>query len=281
MTFLVLNAAGAQGGAVARRLLAAGLPVRGFSRSGAVPEGAESVTGDLTDAEAVKAAFAGVSHASVTLPMVYDPAVVEVYVRNIRDAALAAGVCHLAFNTANRLPEGETGVVAYDTRRAAVRTLREAGLPVVELRPAVYLDNIAAPWFAGPLAADGVLAYPLPADLPVAWLSLEDLAAFTHAALIRDDLDGAVLKLGPEEAVTGADLAAAVGARYQLLDVTAFETALAAVTGPRTAAAVAATYRHIAADRALVAADPSALDLLDVRPTPPRAWLAAQPWARR
>jgi NAD(P)H dehydrogenase (quinone) len=280
MTFLVLNAAGAQGGAVARRLLAEGLPVRGFSRGGAVPEGAVSATGDLGDPEAVKAAFAGVERASVTLPMVYDPTTVEGYARNIRDAALAAGVSRLVVNTACRLPEGEGGSPAFDTRRAAVGTLRAAGLPVVELRPAVYLDNLAAPWVAGPLAGERVLAYPLPADLPVAWLSHEDLAAFTHAALLEEGLDGATLDLGPEAAVTGAELAEAVGARYLAQDVAAFETALAALAGPQAAAAIAATYRHAAADRTLLAADPSVLDLLGVRPTPPRTWLAAQPWAR-
>ncbi|MFI6503782.1 SDR family oxidoreductase [Nonomuraea typhae] len=281
MTFLVLNAAGAQGGAVARKLVAEGLDVRGFSRSGQVPAGARAAVGDLGDAAAVAAAFAGVSHAAVMLPMVYEPDVVERYVRNVRDAALVAGVRRLVVNTGNRLPDHDTGLPAFETRRRAVRTLREAGLPVVELRPAVYLDNLAAPWVTGPLAAEGVLAYPLPPDLPVAWLAHEDLAAFTHAALLADGLDGATVNLGPSESVTGTDLAAAAGARYLAQDVDVFEKGLTALVDPPTAAAIAATYRLAAADPALLAADPAAPELLGVRPAPPRTWLAAQPWARR
>ncbi|MFI6390222.1 SDR family oxidoreductase [Nonomuraea sp. NPDC050540] len=277
MTFLVMNAAGAQGGAVARRLLAEGLPVRAFTRSGPAPEGARPFTGDLADGAAVKAAFDGVTHASVMLPMVYDAGTVDLYVRNVRDAALAAGVRRLVFNTGNRLPAAGTGAPAFETRRRAGDDLRAAGLPVVELRPPIYLDNLAAPWVAGPLAAEGVLAYPLPADLPVAWLSHADLAAATHAALTLDGLEGEILNVGAAEAVTGADLAAAIGARFHAQDPAAFEVALSALTGPVTAAAVADTYRWAAADRALLAADPAALDLLGVRPAAPIDWLTGRP----
>ncbi|MFI6532635.1 SDR family oxidoreductase [Nonomuraea sp. NPDC050547] len=277
MTFLVMNAAGAQGGAVARRLLAEGLPVRAFTRSGPAPEGARPFTGDLADGAAVKAAFDGVTHASVMLPMVYDAGTVDLYVRNVRDAALAAGVRRLVFNTGNRLPAAGTGVPAFETRRRAGDDLRAAGLPVVELRPPIYLDNLAAPWVAGPLAAEGVLAYPLPADLPVAWLSHADLAAATHAALTLDGLEGEILNVGAAEAVTGADLAAAIGARFHAQNPAAFEVALSALTGPVTAAAVADTYRWAAADRALLAADPAALDLLGVRPAAPIDWLTGRP----
>ncbi|MFI6908699.1 SDR family oxidoreductase [Nonomuraea sp. NPDC050394] len=276
MTFLVMNAAGAQGGAVARHLLAEGLAVRAFTRGGPAPEGARPFTGDLADGAAVKAAFDGVTHASVMLPMVYDPGTVDLYVRNVRDAALAAGVRRLVFTTGNRLPAAGTGVPAFETRRRAGDDLRAAGLPVVELRPPIYLDNLAAPWVAGPLAAEGVLAYPLPADLPVAWLSHADLAAATHAALTLDGLEGEILNVGAAEAVTGADLAAAIGARFHAQDPADFEAALSALTGPVTAAAVADTYRWAAADRSLLAADPAALDLLGVRPAAPIDWLAGR-----
>ncbi|MEV4303385.1 NmrA family NAD(P)-binding protein [Nonomuraea sp. NPDC049624] len=281
MTFLVIGAAGAQGGAVARRLVAEGHTVRGLTRSGRVPHGVQPVAGDLGDAEAVKAAFAGVTHASVTLPMVYEPDTVAAHVRHVRDAALAAGVRRLVFNTANRLPEAATRVAAFETRRRAVRTLRSAGLPVVVLCPPVYLDNLAAPWVTGPLAAEGVLRYPLPADLPVPWLSHDDLGAATHAALVRDDLEGAVLRLGGPDVVTGDELAAAFGARYAAQDPAEFESGLTRALGAPTAAAVAATYRWAAADCDLFAADPAAADLLGLRLTPLRTWIAAQPWANR
>ncbi|MFF3667130.1 hypothetical protein [Microtetraspora malaysiensis] len=158
---------------------------------------------------------------------------------------------------------------------------RSAGLPVVVLCPPVYLDNLAASWVAGPLAAEGVLRYPLPADLPVPWLSHDDLGAATHAALVRDDLEGAMLKLGGPDVVTGDELAAAFGARYSAQDLAEFKSGLAMALGAPTAAVVAATYRWAAADRDLFAADPAVADLLGLRLTPLRTWIAAQPWATR
>ena len=119
MRFLVIGASGAQGGAVARHLTERGHDVRGFSRTGDVPAGVRPFRGDLGDAARVKAAFDGVTHASVTLPLVYDPATVSAHVRHVIDGALAAGVRRLAFNTGNRLPEAESGVAAFETRRRA------------------------------------------------------------------------------------------------------------------------------------------------------------------
>nr|SBO94192.1 similar to nucleoside-diphosphate-sugar epimerases [Nonomuraea gerenzanensis] len=255
--------------------------MRGLTRSGRVPHGVEPVAGDLGDAEAVKAAFAGVTHASVTLPLVYEPDTVAAYVRHVRDSALAAGVRRLVFNTANRLPEDTTQVAAFETRRWAMRTLQSAGLPVVVLCPPVYLDNLAAPWVAGPLAAEGVLRYPLPADLPVPWLSLDDLGAITHAALVRDDLEGAVLKIGGPDVVTGDELADAFGAQYAAQDPADFESGLAMALGASKAAEVAATYRWAAADHDLFAPVPAVADLLGLRLTPLRTWITAQRWATR
>ncbi|WP_344833228.1 SDR family oxidoreductase [Nonomuraea dietziae] len=193
MNILVIGATGAQGGAVARRLVDSGHTVRGLTRSGAgLPPGVTPVTGDLADASAVRAAFDGVTHACVVLPMVFEPSVVETYIRNIAEAAVAVGVRRLVYNTANRMPSVPTSVAAFETRRFATSVLVESGVETVVVRPPVYLDNLCAPWVAGPLAHEGVLRYPLPADLPVSWLSHADLATATIAALTRSTADLAV-----------------------------------------------------------------------------------------
>lgn len=310
MRFLVFGAAGAQGGAVARTLAESGYEVRGFVRTGKAPRGVEPFRGDLGDAARVKEAFAGVTHASVVLPMVYEPETVAAFTRHVISGARAAGVRRLVFNTGNRLPDHETGVAAFDTRRAAVRALRASGLPVVVLRPALYLENLLAPG----VMADGVLRYPLPAALPVAWLTHTDLAALTAAALtgFADKLDknrpaaptgdgpageldtgGPSAPAGPEpaasdtgapsggrpgcevdaggpSALTGPELAAVFGLRYEEQDVDAFEAGLAGVVGAVTAGEVAATYRWIAS-----AAPPSLLGTgpsLGVRLTTVATW---------
>ncbi|TXK41116.1 SDR family oxidoreductase [Nonomuraea sp. C10] len=292
MRFLVFGAAGAQGGAVARRLAESGYEVRGFTRTGKVPEGVTPFHGDLSDAGRVKAAFTGVTHASVVLPLVFEAETVAAFTRNVIEGARAAGVRRLVFNTGNRLPDGETRVAAFDTRRAAVRALRESGLPVVVLRPALYLENLLAPGVLGApfpenhpgdgvLGApvpenhpgDGVLRYPLPADLPVAWLGHAGLGALTVAALTGDGLAGSVVDAGGPAAVTGPELAAAFGLRYEEQDVAVFEAGLARAVGAATAAEVAATYRWIAssAPAALFGPGPS----LGVTLMTPAAWAAA------
>ncbi len=276
MRHLVIGASGAQGGAVARRLVAGGHRVRGFTRTGNVPEGVESFPGDLGDARRVREAFAGVTHASVSLPTVYEPGPVAEQIGNVIEAARAAGIRRLVYNTGTRLPETDTGVAAFDTRRAAQEALLASGLPVVVLRPAIYLDNLLAPWVAGPLREAGVLCYPLPAGLPVAWLSHDDLAAFTVAALTLDGLDGRTLDAGGPEAVTGHELAAAFGpeVRYTEQDLDAFESGLATALGAATAAGVAATYRWIAAHDPVKLYGPG--PSLDLALASPRTGIAAR-----
>ncbi|MEV0201726.1 NmrA family NAD(P)-binding protein [Nonomuraea sp. NPDC050691] len=271
MRILVIGAGGAQGGAVARRLAAEGHAVRGLSRTGSAPEGVEPFAADLGDAVRVEEAFSGVTHVSVTLPLVFEAEAVEAYVRNILDAASGVGVRRLVLNTGNRLPGRATGVAAFDTRREAAAAVLASGVPSVVLSPPLYLENLAAP---GVLEA-GVLRYPLPGDVPVSWLSHADLAAATSAALLGDGSEGATVTAG-RPPVTGVELAAAVGARYEELDVAAFEAGLSAVLGAGAAAGVADTYRWIAAHGRDLYAEGSR-DSAGV--TPPREWLAAQPWA--
>ncbi|MBB2909392.1 uncharacterized protein YbjT (DUF2867 family) [Streptosporangium becharense] len=287
---LVIGATGAQGGAVARLLAARGHETRGLIRSreaaGRLPEGVEPVVGDLGDSAGLKAAFAGVTHASVLLPMVYESETSASYVRNVADAALAAGVERLVFNTGNRVPEAVTGVAAFETRRTAAEALLASGVPTVVLRPPVYLDNLCAPWAAGPIVHDGVLSYPLPAETPVAWLGHADLAAATAAALTRDGLAGAVLDIGGGDVVTGPELAAALGAglgrrvEYVAQDPAEFEAGLAYAIGASPATEVAAAYRWVAeSGPALYGGGPAEVEeRLGIRLTPLRDWIAAQPW---
>jgi NAD(P)H dehydrogenase (quinone) len=256
MTYLVIGAAGAQGGATARHMLRAGLAVRGMTSTptglSRLPEGVEPFVADLADAARMKTAFTGVTHASVLLPMSYNPVLVASYIRNVAEAALNAGVERLAFNTGNRLPGTPTGLPAFETRRAAALTLLTSGVPTVVLRPPIYLDNLLTPWVSDGLVREGVLRYPLPPDLPVAWLAHQDLAAATLAALTRPGLAGHTLDLGGGDTLTGPQLAGHLGTaldrpvRYEPLDVEVFRAGLTHVLGDAAAAGVASTYRWVA-----------------------------------
>lgn len=285
MSHLVIGARGAQGGAVARRLVADGHRVRGLTRGGAGDvTGVEWVPGDLADLPSLRAAFEGVTHASVTLPTVYDATLVKRYTANLVEAASAVpGLRMLVVNIATRLPAGPTPVGTFETRREAADAVLASGLPVVVLRPPLYLENLTGPWVAPALVRDGVLGYPIPDALPVAWLSHEDLAASTAAALARPDLVGTSVDVGGPEAVTGPRLAAlfteALGTpvAFRSLPVDGFEAGLRQAFGPEAAAAIADSYRWMAGPGAAAVyatADP----VLGVTPAPLADWIAAQPW---
>jgi hypothetical protein len=154
----------------------------------------------------------------------------------------------------------------------------DSPVPAVVLCPPIYLENLAAPWVRQGLTGEGVLRYPLPASVPVAWLSHADLAAATLAALTGDDLVGATLDLGGEP-VAGPELAAAFGARYEAMDVDAFVAGAAAALGPDVAEGVAATYRWVAGPgRELYAAPSGGAKRLGIEVTSPADWAARQAW---
>lgn len=289
--YLVIGSSGFQGAAVARALMAAGHRVRGFARGTGAPvrRAPELVTvhGDLADPDSLREAFRDVTHAAVQLPLHFDVRLIETYAHNVVAAAREANVRRLVYNTNTPVPDTDTSYAAYDTRRIAEAILRDSGLPVVTLRPPVYLDNIFSPWNGPELAGEGVLSYPLPADLRVSWLSHDDLAAATVAALHREGLENTTLRIGGPEAVTGAELAEefsrGMGRRivFRPQEVGEFESRLGRVMGPEAASGVGGIYRWLAGepDAELFVADHDTVQReLGITTTSIAWWVAAQPW---
>ncbi|MFJ9775946.1 SDR family oxidoreductase [Kitasatospora sp. NPDC101157] len=289
---LVTGANGFQGGAVARFLAAQGHHVRGLVRDTAkaaerATAGLTPVRGDLGSLDDLRAAFRDVTHAVVVMPLVYDADTVAAYARNIAEAAREAGVRRLVYNVNTPVPDETTPYAAFETRRLAEALLRDGEVPVVVVRPPVYLENLFSPWNGPAIVNDGVLAYPLPAEQRVAWMCHDDLARVIARALDDDVPPGRVINAGGADVVTGPELAAAFGqalgreVRYLPLDVAQFEQGLAQLLGPEAAAGVAGIYHHAATGRAgdLLAPSPDAVEAaLGVRLTPVIEWVKAQHW---
>ncbi|MFB8077745.1 SDR family oxidoreductase [Streptomyces sp. NPDC056013] len=291
MRVAVVGATGFQGGAVARLLTERHHRVHTLTRRPSADRpplpGAAFVAGDLGRPDDVRRLFEGTTHAFMTMPLVYEGERVEAYARNVAAAALEAGTERLVFNSNTRIPLGPTDVAAFETRRLAERVLRDSGVPLVVIRPPVYLDNLFSPWNGPSLVDGGVLAYPLPAAARTAWLSHRGLAEAALAALSREDLEGRTFDIGGERSLTGGELAAAFGrglgraVRYEELDPAAFERSLGRLLGPETAAGVAGIYHFMAsgADPLLMADDDGvSTEVLGLEPPPVEEWVARQPW---
>jgi len=275
-----------QGGAIARALLRQGEVVRGIVRSAnsPLPPGVERAVADLGDPATLTAAFAGVSNATITLPLVYDPAIVDRYAQNIAAAAADAGVERLVFNT--RVPSTMTGIAGFDTRLSAERIFRSSGVPTLCLQPAVYLENLLAPAAVLAIRSRGERPYPLPADMAISWIRHADLAKAVCAAY--------QLPLVPESSITidtrpltGPELASELSTAfsrpisYVPLDPGLFEQSLATHLGAEAAAGVARIYRwafQTPASTLMLDGETGLRDELDIEPLNPDEWALQQPW---
>lgn len=222
-TYAVVGATGQQGGATARALLAAGTTVRALVRrpdSDAARHlaaaGAELVRADLTDPASLRAAFQGADGVFAMTTSFTDRGTdgeTEDGVR-ITDAAVAAGVGHLVYGSVGGA-ERRTGVPHFESKRRVEEHIASLGIPATIVRPVFFMENLA------PTQEDGttVLRLPLPADVPLQMIAVDDIGAVAAAALPDPARvpAGAVEIAGDE--LTGEQVARVFGGRYEPLPV--------------------------------------------------------------
>ncbi|MCP3803901.1 hypothetical protein NLX83_32000 [Allokutzneria sp. A3M-2-11 16] len=265
MTYIVHGATGAQGAPVVKALEAAGLPVRGLSRA----------EGDLDDRDALTAAYEGATGAFIHFPITPDPAAPARWAENLAAVARPARV---VISTSGGVP-GDASSPFGAQRLTALgdlaERLREAGVLVTVLAPRLFLENLLLPPVQETLAAEGVLAYPVAADRPVAWVSHLDVAEAAVAALTHATPPSFV-DVGAVPGLTGAELAEQHGAGYRAMPPTEFGELLAPILGAGAAAGVQGLYQAVAArpDALAFTAETGAEKLLGVRPRSVREWLA-------
>jgi len=213
--FLVTGATGAQGGATARQLLAAGRRVRILTRDpgsataqALVALGAEAVRGDFDDTDSVRAAMMGATGVfSMQNPGPLETAHGLLLVRE----ALRAGVQHFVHTSVTgttghrRFPDWGTGrwTESYWLAKWEIEeAVRAAGFPHhTVLRPAFMMENFIPPKvdFLFPALRHGEIATAIHIRSVLQLVSAEDVGAFATAAFTRpQDFNGCSIDLACE-----------------------------------------------------------------------------------
>lgn len=290
---LVYGANGVQGGAVVRCLLEAGHVVRGLVRDERGAEalrkaGAELAFGDLSDPKSLREATEGCDAVFLVLPLEYDRKNVLAWTTNAIDAAAAAGVERLVFNTSGRVPPEPMNVAAFEVKREAEAYLEESVVPHVILRPPFYMENFQASWVVSGIADASVVAYPIPRQMEVSYISVDDMAALSVEALFRPELPSLMLDVGGPEALDGDGVATAFSRAlgrevlYQAIPPEEFEAGLRSAVGETAAADIAAVYQWMAEneDSRLFVSDPGEIrerfqtEVMDLE-----EWASQREWA--
>jgi NAD(P)H dehydrogenase (quinone) len=288
---LVHGANSAQGIPVVFRLLKEEYQVRLFVRDrdkaqSRFAESVEIATGTLEDKESLKRANEGIDRVFLVLPLEYRTDVATTQGYNAIDAAREAGVELLVFNTSTSIPQQTTDAAAFEIKRKVEQHLHQSGVPYIILRPPLYMDNLAAPWSAPSIVHQSIVAYPLPSEVNVSWISLDDAAAFVVAALQRPELAGLTFDIGGSESVSGQEIAdrfTKVFNRpftYQQIPIDAFEQGLNQAFGEPIGTEIAKIYRWQAAHLQNEPLDMNAaLQKLPVKLTTFDRWIQGSEWA--
>jgi NADH dehydrogenase len=211
---LIAGSTGLLGGMITRSLLAKGKPVRVLARSGATEiAGAEAVRGDLKDRASLDAACRGVMTVITTANSAQRGGGDNVESVDIAgnesliDAARDAGVQHFIFVSAAMVDEASP-VPLFAAKARTERYLRQSGMNWTIIAPHVFMDV----WF--PMIIGSALAAKQPVALVGggkrrhSLIAVEDVAAFTVAAVDNPAAINQRLMLGGPAALSWTDIVA-------------------------------------------------------------------------
>jgi uncharacterized protein YbjT (DUF2867 family) len=194
---LVTGATGNAGSSVVRALVAAGEDVRALVREGsqgAVPAGAQAVTGDLNSPESLREPLRGVR--AVFLLSGYDR------IDDTLSEMGAAGVERVVLLSSSAVPRGDMTNAIARYHILSERAVRDSGLAWTFLQPNSFMTN-ALRWLPQLRAGDVVRdAWP---DVAVATIDPDDIAAVAVLALTTRDHEGRSYRLSGPESLRPAD----------------------------------------------------------------------------
>ncbi len=216
MKTLVVGATGMVGGAICRRLIANGVPVRALVRTTSAPEkilalqaaGVETVVGDLRDRPSLAHACAGVDAVVTTassMPFAYVPGENDIRrvdwdgEANLINAAKAASVKHFVYTSFSS--HIDLDFPLRNAKRAVEKHLKDSGLSYTILRPSYFMEVWLSP-AVGFDAANAKVAIYGDGTRPISWIAVDDVAALAVASLSQAGARNKTLELGGPEALT-------------------------------------------------------------------------------
>ena len=232
----VFGATGAQGGGLARSILAdpdGPFAVRAVTRDTASPAakalakaGAEVVAADVDDAAAVARALDGAYGAYfVTFFWAHfsplkELAEARIMAQAARNARLKHAIWSTLEDTRRRVPLSDNRmptlmenykVPHFDAKGEADQFFRDAGVPTTFLLTSFYWDNLIHFGMNPKRGADGTLGFVLPmGDRRLSGIAAEDIGRCAHGVFRRGgDLIGKTIGIAGEH-LTGAEMAAAL-----------------------------------------------------------------------
>ena len=208
---VVFGATGAQGGSVARNLIARGrFDVRAFTRKADSPAaqelrklGAEIVQGDLDDPASIRAALQG-AYGAFGVTSFWEHFEKEgPQGRNLVQAVADARIQHFVFSTLPHIEKATNGALRsphFDLKAEHEALTRQLGIPATFVHVPFYFENFL--YFLPPRATgDGAYAIGFPqGDTPLAAMSVQDVGKIVAPMFEqREAYLGKVVKLAAEE----------------------------------------------------------------------------------
>ena len=232
-TIAVVGATGAQGGGLARAILAdpgGEFAARALTRDPGSAKarelaklGAEVVAADVDDVGSLRKAFSG-AYGAFCVTFYWDhfsPEKELAEARAMAQAAKDAGVKHVIWSTLedtrrwvplsdDRMPtlQGKYKVPHFDAKGEANHVFRDLGVPATLLNTSFYWDNLIHFGMGPKKGADGKLAFVLPmGDKKLPGIAAEDIGRCAYGVFKRPDLIGKEVGIAGEH-LTGAQMAA-------------------------------------------------------------------------
>jgi uncharacterized protein YbjT (DUF2867 family) len=258
MRVLVYGGTGSQMRSLVAQLLDRGDRPRVLTRSptaaAGLPPGAEWAIGDLDDPASLIEASKDMDAVAFMRPaFLQHPEHSLQYAANAAEAAAAAGVKLIVWNTSGRYPMPEERREGDRLMLATHEQLTRVDVPLTVIAPTTYMENLLGPWTLKAIPL-GRVAYPVLPQRKMGWIASRDLCSLVAAALERPQLAGRLYRVSGVDAVTGPQLAATFAEvlqrpfAYQTLSPAEMKACLEEAFGPGAGDRVAEEYALDQAD---------------------------------